>query len=165
MKIHIIGGSGSGKTYLAEKLSREYGIPHFDLDELQWDAAADAYGKKRNAAERDALLQDILKEDDWIIEGVYYAWCGKCFEDADRIWLLNVPRRVCRYRIISRFIKRKLGLEKGKKEKLKDLKALLKWEDKYRKENMDEIRKMLAPFSDKVVETADPSTLEQEQIL
>ena len=96
---------------------------------------------------------------------MYYAWCGKCFEDADRIWLLNVPRRVCRYRIISRFIKRKLGLEKGKKEKLKDLKALLKWEDKYRKENMAEIRKMLAPFSDKVVETADPSTLEQEQIL
>ena len=73
MKIHIIGGSGSGKTYLAEKLSREYGIPHFDLDELQWDAAADAYGKKRNAAERDALLQNILKEDDWIIEGVYYS--------------------------------------------------------------------------------------------
>jgi adenylate kinase family enzyme len=26
MKIHIIGGPGSGKTYLAEKLSKELGI-------------------------------------------------------------------------------------------------------------------------------------------
>ena len=37
MKIHIIGGSGSGKTYLAENLSKKYGIRHYDLDDLQWD--------------------------------------------------------------------------------------------------------------------------------
>ena len=42
MKIHIIGGSGSGKTYLADKLSKEYGITHYDLDELQWDNKADS---------------------------------------------------------------------------------------------------------------------------
>ena len=35
MKIHIIGGSGSGKTYLAENLSKKYGIRHYDLDDLQ----------------------------------------------------------------------------------------------------------------------------------
>lgn len=37
MKIHIIGGPGSGKTFLAEKLSKELGISHLDLDDLQWD--------------------------------------------------------------------------------------------------------------------------------
>ena len=31
MKIHIIGCSGSGKTYLANALSEKYNIPHFDL--------------------------------------------------------------------------------------------------------------------------------------
>ena len=36
MKIHIVGGPGSGKSFLAKKLSRELGIPHYDLDDIQW---------------------------------------------------------------------------------------------------------------------------------
>ena len=55
MKIHIVGGPGSGKTYLARKLSRELGILHYDLDDVQW-ANESGYGKKRDTAERDALL-------------------------------------------------------------------------------------------------------------
>ena len=105
MKIHIVGGPGSGKTFLAEKLSRELGIPHYDLDDIQW-ANESGYGKKRDAGDRDALLNEILQKDQWIIEGVYYAWCGRCFEDADRIYLMTVPRRVYRYRILRRFLRR-----------------------------------------------------------
>ena len=164
MKIHIIGGPGSGKSTLAEELSQRYGIPHHDLDELQWDAAAENYGKKRDAAERDALLRGILEQDEWIIEGVYFAWCAQCFADADRIFLLTVPRAVYRRRIIARFIKRKLGLEKGKREKLKDLRALLRWADKYQRENLAQIREMLKPYAAKVVETAELPALEQGRI-
>ena len=164
MKIHIIGGPGSGKSTLAEELSQRYGIPHHNLDELQWDAAAENYGKKRDAAERDALLRGILEQDEWIIEGVYFAWCAQCFADADRIFLLTVPRAVYRRRIIARFIKRKLGLEKGKREKLKDLRALLRWADKYQRENLAQIREMLKPYAAKVVETAELPALEQRRI-
>ena len=147
MKIHIIGGPGSGKSTLAEKLSRELGIPHYDLDDIQW-ANESGYGKKRDPQERDALLDELLQRDDWIMEGVYYAWCGRCFEDADRIYLLTVPRRVYRYRIL----RRKLGLEPGKKETLKSLFALLKWADKYQRVNLAEIRKLLEAYPDKVIE-------------
>lgn len=153
MKIHIIGGSGSGKTYLARKLAKEHGIPHYDLDDLQWDNKAESYGIKRDPGERDALLADILKNADWIIEGVYFAWCGQCFADADIIYLLNVPRYKYRYRIIRRFIRRKLGLEKGKKEDIKSLRALLAWADRYQEENMAEIRKELAKYPEKVIES------------
>ena len=45
MKIHIIGCSGSGKTYLANTLSKKYNISHFDLDDIQWDNNAKGYGK------------------------------------------------------------------------------------------------------------------------
>ncbi|MBO8462746.1 MAG: DNA topology modulation protein FlaR, partial [Firmicutes bacterium] len=31
MKIRIIGNSGSGKSYWAKKLSKEYNIRHYDL--------------------------------------------------------------------------------------------------------------------------------------
>lgn len=119
MKIHIIGGSGTGKSYLANALSSKLNIEHFDLDDLQWDNTANTYGIKMPVEKRDAILNDILKKDSWIIEGVYYTWCLQCFEDADVIYVLDIPRRVYRFRIIKRFIKRKLGIEKGKKETFK----------------------------------------------
>ena len=164
MKIHIIGGSGSGKSTLAEKLSRKYAVPHCDLDDLQWDAA-EAYGKKRDPAERDALLSDILQKEGWIIEGVYYAWCTRCFEEADRIYLLSPPVSLCKRRIIRRFIRRKLGREEGKKETLRDLTALLRWTDQYQQKNLPAIRELLAAYPDKVVEISDLSDAEWEMLL
>lgn len=150
MKIHIIGGPGTGKTYLAKKLAEELKIPHYDLDNLQWDDKAGTYGVKRNPKERDELLNEILEQDNWIIEGVYYAWCGRCFEEADEIYLLSVPPYKYRYRIIRRFIRRKLGIEKGKKETVKSLISLLKWADKYQKVNLVEIKRILENYPGKV---------------
>ena len=152
MKIHIIGGPGSGKSFLAEHLSRQYGIPHFDLDDLQWNNESESYGVKRDAQEREDLLSQLLEKDDWIIEGVYYAWCGRCFEEADTIYLLNIPRYKYRYRIIRRFVRRKLGLENGKKESLKSVSNLLRWADKYQRVNLTEIKKILEKYKGKVIE-------------
>lgn len=151
MKIHIIGCSGSGKTYLAKALAEKYGIPHFDLDDIQWDNNADGYGVKMPIEKRTALLNKILENDSWIIEGVYYAWVGNCFEDADKIYVLDISKRVYTYRIIKRAIKRKLGLEKGKKETLKSVYNLLKWTDTFQNKSMPEIRKILAEYPSKTV--------------
>ncbi len=149
MKIHIIGGPGSGKSYLAERLSKEYGLPHYDLDDIFWDNST-TYGKKRDIKERDKMLDGILTQKDFITEGVYYSWCGKCFEKADCIYLLEVKRYKYRYRIIRRFIRRKLGIEKGKKETLKSLFNLLRWADKFQKKNLPEIKEVLKKYDKKV---------------
>lgn len=151
MKIHIIGCSGSGKTYLAKVLSKKYNIPHFDLDDIQWDNNAAGYGVKMPIEKRTELLNIILENEDWIIEGVYYAWVGKCFEDADKIYVLDIPKRVYKYRIIKRTIKRKLGLEKGKRETLKSVYNLLKWTDTFKNKNMVEIRKILSVYPEKTI--------------
>lgn len=151
MKIHIIGCSGSGKTYLAKALSEKYNVPHFDLDDIQWDNNAYGYGVKMPVEKRTELLNDILKNDSWIIEGVYYAWVGKCFEDADKIYVLDIPKRFYKYRIIKRTIKRKLGLEKGKRKTLKSVYNLLKWTDTFKNKNMVEIRKILTKYPSKTV--------------
>lgn len=54
MKIHIIGGRGTGKTYLAKKLAEELKIPHYGLYNLQW---ADKY-QKVNLVEIKRILEN-----------------------------------------------------------------------------------------------------------
>ena len=53
---------------------------------------------------------------------------GKCFKDADNIYVLDIPKRVYTYRMIKRAIKRKLGLEKGKKSPLRKIRGSYYWE-------------------------------------
>ena len=151
MKIHIIGCSGSGKTYLAKALSKKYNIPHFDLDDIQWDNESNGYGKKMPVEKRNCLLQQILANNSWIIEGVYYAWVLESFEKADIIYVLDIPKYIYKYRIIIRFLKRKLGIEKGKKETLKSLYNLLKWTDTFQNRNLKEIKEIFQKYENKVI--------------
>ncbi len=151
MKIHIIGCSGSGKTYFAKALSKKYNIPHFDLDDIQWDNTADSYAVKMPIEKRNALLQEMLSNDDWIIEGVYYAWVLESFKKADVIYVLDIPKHIYKRRIIFRFLKRKLGVEKGKKETFRSLCNLLKWTDDFQNKNLTEIKDVLKEYEYKVV--------------
>jgi len=151
LKIHIIGASGSGKTYFANKLASKYGIKVTSLDDLFWDNSHGSYNVKRNAEERNAILEQILLGDDWIIEGVQYSWCDKCFETADIVYMLDMPQFLCRLRIVRRFIKRKLRRNSRKNETLKSLVHLLKWTKKFYNVNLIEIREKLTHYQNKVV--------------
>ena len=76
-RIRIIGCSGSGKTYFSKSLSNQYNIIPYDLDDIVWDNFS-YYGIKKSYDTRNNLLNDILKNDSWIIEGVYYKkWVKK----------------------------------------------------------------------------------------
>ena len=152
MKIHIIGCSGSGKTYLANALSKKYNISHFDLDDIQWDNNAKEYGKKRTLDERKALLHEILyNNDEWIVEGVYYAWVQQSFDEADKIYVLDMPRYLYKRRIMIRSVKRKLGILKGKKETFQSVCSLLKWTETFQNEKLKEIKRILDRYGNKVV--------------
>ncbi len=61
MKIHIIGCSGTGKTYLAKFFATKHNMPHFDLDDIQWDNSAESYGVKMPVEKRASLLQEIFQ--------------------------------------------------------------------------------------------------------
>ncbi len=151
MKIRIIGCSGSGKTYFAKRLSEKYNVPYFDLDDIQWDNSQNSYGVKMPIDKRNQMLNDILQQPDWIIEGVYYAWVQQSFEEADMIYVLDMPKRLYKFRIIKRFIQRKIGTEKGKKETFKSVYNLLKWTDTFQNANMKEIIRILEQHKRKVI--------------
>ena len=151
MKIRIIGCSGSGKTYFAKRLSEKYNVPNFDLDDIQWDNSQNSYGIKMPVEKRNHMLHDILQQPNWIIDGVYYDWTQQSFEEADVIYVLDIPKWLYKFRIIKRFVKRKIGLEKGKKETLKSVCKLLKWTDTFQNKNMKEIFRILEPHKEKVI--------------
>ena len=100
---------------------------------------------------RNALLQEILSGREWIIEGVYYAWVQQSFDEADIIYVLDMPKHLYKSRIIIRFIKRKLGALKGKKETFKSVYDLLKWTDTFQNKNLKEIKRLLDRYGNKVI--------------
>ena len=100
---------------------------------------------------RNALLKEILQNDNWIIEGVYYAWVQQSFDDADVIYVLDMPKNLYLSRIIRRSINRALGIEKGKNETLKSVINLIKWTETFQNKNMKEIKTILDKYGDKVV--------------
>lgn len=151
-KIHIIGGPGSGKSYMANLISNQIHIKSYSLDDIFWDNSSKTFGIKADAKTRDMKLKRILLNDCWIIEGVYYEWLGESFDKADVIIVIKTNVYIRDWRIIKRYLKRKLGLIPGnKKETLKGLVKLIKWNHNYDKKNMVEAEKMIDKFDYKKV--------------
>ena len=62
-----------------------------------------------------------------------------------------MPGYLYKSRIIMRSIKRKLGIQKGKRETLKSVYNLLKWTETFQNKNLKEIRSILDRYDDKVI--------------
>lgn len=129
-KIFIIGGPGSGKTYLAKKLSEKLKIKHYDLDNIFWKRK---YDIKRDEKEKIRLINKILKTKKGIIEGVYTSeWIRKLYKKTDLVILLDIklPRLI--FRILKRLFK-----DKENKRNLKGTLGLIKFAKRYRSKKFD----------------------------
>ena len=93
VKIHIIGGPGSGKTTFAQDLSFRLSIPHYDLDKVNWE--------QENAVA-------IAKQAAWITEGIYLIFTEPMLYYADYIVLLTISWPIAALRIICRHISKSL---------------------------------------------------------
>ena len=127
MKIYIFGSVGSGKTTLAKEVSKLYNIPHFEVDCIVWESKNNIR-TKRSVAEQIDFIEKIDMNSKWIIEGTYRDSCCRIIEKADKVILLNTPQHIRIYRILLRYIKQKLGIEKSHyKSDLKMLFFMFKW--------------------------------------
>ena len=134
-KIYIIGPVGSGKTTLANKMYEDLNIPVYHLDEVVWEKHNGA-DIKRSDEEIKKLFDKILMQDAWIIEDVGRNKFFRGVIKADTIIFLNIKKSVLYRRILLRWIKQKLGLEKAPyRQGFKELKQMFEWAAKDIKNN------------------------------
>jgi adenylate kinase family enzyme len=65
----IIGNSGSGKSWLAQRLAERLQVPWTDLDRIHW--LSDEHSIARPRAEALAMARVAAEQERWVIEGVY----------------------------------------------------------------------------------------------
>ena len=88
MRIYIIGPTGSGKTWLAQKLSQHYHIKHINLDYVLYTHITD---KSRTELSEDEWMESLrteMQQENWIIEGINPI--NEVFNAADKVIYLRV---------------------------------------------------------------------------
>ncbi len=95
-KIIIIGNSGSGKTWLGEKIATSLGIPHISLDNIFWEPGG--YNRKRNDVEIGTDLNRIQTSETWLVEGVFGHLVDPLVPFADALIYVSAKRTASFFR-------------------------------------------------------------------
>lgn len=99
-KIALIGSGGSGKSTLARKLGKKLNIEVYHLDALLWKPNWTPTSKE----EQRNIQNELVKKDQWIIDGNYSGTMDIRLNAADAIILVDISRVRCVYRVLKRMI-------------------------------------------------------------
>jgi adenylate kinase family enzyme len=126
MRTIIIGNSGSGKTWLAQRLAPvDCEVIH--LDHLFW--MPDGFDRKRSKEAVDELIAQSKTNHSWICEGVFGELAERYFECADTLIWLDMPWELCHSRLEHRGSESKAHLDRAQSEE--GLRKLLEWASRY----------------------------------
>lgn len=102
MKKIIVAGvsAGAGKSTFARKLGEKMDIQVHHLDTTYWKAG----WVERDREEFLQIQRQLVQGDKWIIEGNYTSTMEIRLAEADTFIYLELPLRVCVYRVLKRWI-------------------------------------------------------------
>lgn len=91
LKVVVIGSPGAGKSVFSQKLKNIIDLPLYHLDMI-WHKS-----DKTNITEVefDEKLKEILKSDEWIIDGNYQRTLKKRLKVCDTVFLLDFSLEEC----------------------------------------------------------------------
>ncbi|QCY14483.1 adenylate kinase [Pseudomonas sp. MPC6] len=118
----IIGNSGSGKSWLAERLASHLLVPWIDLDSIHW--LSDEHSIARPRGEALAMARIAASQECWVIEGVYGWMVSELIHRATALIWLCIRDEECVANIRQR--------EAGRDDNDELLIALLDWAGSYR---------------------------------
>lgn len=90
-RVIVLGCSGSGKSTFSGKLHKITGLPLFHLDNIWWKPDRTHITRE----EFDRKLEEILREDRWIIDGDYSRTYETRFKACDTVIFLDYGLEEC----------------------------------------------------------------------
>ncbi|MEM6821919.1 MAG: AAA family ATPase [Verrucomicrobiota bacterium] len=127
MKKVIIGNAGSGKSFLAQRLSKKLNIPVIHLDALFWKPGG--FNEKRPKDIVFTEIEELSKGKTWIVEGIFGELASRFMPNADELIWLDLNWSACEEGLLSRGSESSKQLDKIKAEE--NFKQLLKWASEY----------------------------------
>jgi adenylate kinase family enzyme len=108
-RISIVGATGSGKSFLARRLAKDWGLPLYELDRMYWSSA----GQEVSNAQFIEAVSDLIGRDEWLLDGHYRAVRQIIWDRADMIVWLNYPLWLVGRRLLQRYLQKGRAGESG----------------------------------------------------
>ena len=83
-KILIIGGTGMGKSTLADNIGKQLDLPICHIDAIHFKEN----WIERDVKERDEIIRRKINEPKWILDGLYKSTLKESIEKADLVVIL-----------------------------------------------------------------------------
>ena len=111
MRIAVVGSSGSGKSTLARRLAVELGLPHIELDAINWQAGWRDLNV-HDPAEFRRRVAEATAAEAWASCGTYSKVRDLLLARATHLIWLDYPRWLVMSRVLRRsFVRARTGEE------------------------------------------------------
>ena len=141
-RILILGCPGSGKSTFARALAARTGLPLEYLDNLWW--RADGTHISREAFDR--ALGELLRGEQWIMDGDYSRTYEVRLRAADTVIFLDYPEAVCMDGIAARVGQKRSDMPWTESALDQELVALVR---NYRRDHRPQVLSLLQKYPDK----------------
>jgi adenylate kinase family enzyme len=99
-RVLVIGSGGSGKSTVAAQLGELLNVEVNHLDKFFWKAG----WVRPDPDEWSRTVTDLIERDSWVMDGNYSGTLDLRLQRCDTIVFLDLPRVLCLWRIVKRFL-------------------------------------------------------------